>query len=166
MRISLITPALLLAMGAFACGVQRTNTPAPRPRATGMILARDAPRCYAIRASASLYYAPPRIRLETTPVADIVRHMARDSAWELTRLDAQGGAIVEERRQPILYWAAAPPDSIRIIISTGFSGSELIVGAAGGADTLRGRAVEFWDVGPSENNAGPVTLAGVPCVTG
>lgn len=165
MRISLLTPAgLLLALGAAACGGQPANTPPPPTPAAASILARDAPRCYQLRAIRNLYYASPQIRLETTPVSDPLRGFVRDSSWALTRLDAQGAAIVDQRRHPILYWTAASPDSIRIVISTGFTGSTLVVGAGGG-DTLRGRAVAFHDVGPTSNDAGPVTLVRVPCVT-
>lgn len=167
MRSSLLIPAcLLLAFGAAACGGQRANTPPPPPSAAASILARDAPRCHQLRAIRDLYYASPRIRLDTTRAVDPWRGIVRDSAWALTRLDARGAAIVDDWTHPILYWTAASPDSIRIVISTGFSGSTLVVGAASASgDTLRGRAAAFHDVGPTENDAGPVTLVRVPCVT-
>jgi hypothetical protein len=71
--------------------------------------------------------------------------------------------MIDEQRHPILYWTAAPADSMRIVISTGYSGSELVVGAGTG-DTLQGRATEFWDMGPSEDDGGAVTLVRIPCV--
>lgn len=164
MRISIVIPAgLLLAFGAAACLGQRASTPSPPPFAAASILARDAPRCYELRATRSLYYASPRIRLDTATAVDAWRCIVRESSWALTRLNARGRAVVDDWTNPILYWTAASGDSIRIVMSTGFSGSQLTLGAAG-ADTLRGSGTAFGDAGPWRNDAGPVTLVRVPCV--
>lgn len=164
MRISpTVSACLLLVLSAAACGGKRASTPPPPPSAAASILARDAPRCYQLRATRSLYFASPRIRLDTAPADDSWRGIVRESAWALTRLDARGRAVVDDRINPIVYWTAARGDSIHVVMSTGFSGSTLTVGAAG-TDTLRGRGVAFGDAGPTENDAGPVTLVRVPCV--
>ncbi|HYR09447.1 MAG TPA: hypothetical protein VEQ60_16800 [Longimicrobium sp.] len=163
MLLSRIRPAwLLLAMGLAGCAARRTNTPPPPPLHER--LERDAPRCYELNAARNLYFAPRRIRLGAGPVTGDRAVFAGDSARALTRLTPDGRAIVEERR-PILYWKPVSADSIRIVISTGFSGSGLTVGARTSADTLRGRAEEFWDMGPTQNDGGSVTLIRVPCVT-
>jgi hypothetical protein len=151
----------MLILGSAACGAP---PPGPPPVA-GVVLPRDLAGCYALNRTKSLYFAPPRIRLDSTAAVDESRGFTRDSAWALARLNAQGGAIVDERTHPILYWKAASADSIRIMISTGFSGSALTVAARADGDTLHGRGVEFWDMGPTENDAGPVTLVRIPCVT-
>jgi hypothetical protein len=159
MRIFLLCWMLILAPAA--CGAPAAGPPPP---VSGAILPRDLAGCYALTTTKRLYFAPPQLRLDSTAAVDQMRGFVRDSAWALARLDREGRPMVDEQQHPILYWTAAPADSILIVISTGFSGSELVVGAGTG-DTLQGRATEFWDMGPSKNDAGAVTLVRIPCVT-
>lgn len=149
----------MLTFAPAAC----TPPAASPPPSHHAVLPRDLAGCYELHRTKSLYYAPPRLRLDSTAAFYGRSGPVRDSAWQLVRLDTGGRAIVDERRSPILFWKAASADSIRIVISTGYSGSELVVGQGTG-DTLQGRATEFWDMGPSENDGGAVTLVRIPCV--
>lgn len=158
----------LLFAALAACGAP-PHAPAPAARA---VLPGGLAGCYRLNAGrgqpggSHLYYAPPRFRLNADTVSRLVRVFARTRAWTLTRLHADGRPVVEERRQPVLYWAAdTASDSIRIMFHTAHSGSELVVGAPAGADTLRGRAVEHWDVGPPySGDGGPVAIIRIPCI--
>ncbi|HEU4880689.1 MAG TPA: hypothetical protein VFT45_00550 [Longimicrobium sp.] len=159
MRIFLLCWMLILAPAA--CGAPAAGPP---PSGTA-VLPRDLAGCYELHRTKSLYFAPPRLRLDSTAVSDALRGFIRDSAWALARLDAEGRPIIDDRRQPILYWGKHPAsDSVRIMIHTGYSGSELIIAPRPGADTLHGRAMEHWDMGPSHNSAGTVALVRIPCI--
>jgi hypothetical protein len=154
----------LLTLGLAVPARAQTSAPA------GTAAPHHLVGCYAITDSAGrpawrhLYFTTPRIRLDAARLAGPWRSPA-GLAWTLTRLDAAGLPIDEEGRQRPLYWAVdARSDSIRISIHSGYSGTELTVAASAGTDTLRGRAMEHWDVGPSSNNAGRVILLRIPCV--
>ncbi|WP_329683919.1 hypothetical protein [Longimicrobium sp.] len=123
--------------------------------------------CYALYneagqpASRSLYFASDRVRLEA-------REWGRPNTWDATRLGADGGIPEDGRQGRNVYWAvdSLAADTIHVHIHTGFSGSELILGVRPASDTLYGRALEHWDMGPSTNDAGRVTAIRVACVPG
>lgn len=122
--------------------------------------------CYALYdergrpASESLYFAPPKVRLEPTPYP-----VRGDSAWRLAKLDQDGRVDSDPlSRRGTQYWAVdSLTDSIHVVFHTNFSGSELILPRQPDRDTLRGRAVEQWDIGPSINQAGAATAIRYPC---
>lgn len=150
---------LIIGAGAAAC---------TRPAASRVVLPRDLAGCYALYdhrgapASDSLYFAPEQVRLDTAS-----RSRPSDTAlrWSLLPLDAQGRPMHE--RGLFLWEPHSLSDSIHIVTTNGFSGTELIVAPASARrDTLRGRAVENWDMGPSSDDAGAVTAVRIPCVAG
>lgn len=157
--------AALLILGAGAAECARPQ-PSMGPNAA-LVLPRDLAGCYALYGGQGapvthLYFAPPQVRLDTTR-ASWPNDNGRTS--RAARLDARGRPLADDE-MAILYWHPdSLSDTIHVVTSSGFSGTELIV-APGRArrDTLRGRAVEHWDMGPSSNEAGAVMLARVPCV--
>jgi len=159
----------LTALLAFGCA-SPARSPLERAREAAeapLRLPHDVVGCFALYdqsglpASRSLYFASDRIRLDSAA-------WVRPGTWKATRLGADGGMPGDGRRGNSVYWAAdsLAADTIHIMIHTGFSGSELILGVRPApSDTLHGRALEHWDMGPSTNEAGPVTAIRVPCVT-
>jgi hypothetical protein len=170
-RFRSLLPALA-SIGLASCG--EGDSPA-RPT-DHVVLPRDMVGCYAIYdergrpASERLYFAPPKVRLEATPFSHRFHGGAvRDSTWLLTRLDAAGRPLpAHSGREPFLYWAAdSASDNIRIMFSSGLSGSELTFDPRYAAnDTLHGRAQEHWDFGPPfRTNAGRITAIRIPCLS-
>lgn len=160
MRRILCASCLLLSMAAAACA--RT---APRgPAANGGLPERLA-GCYALfdrggrpASDSTLFFAPPYVRLDTTTLGPARGHA---SVWTLTRLDADLRPLPEHA---FLSWAAAGPDSVRVVFHTGFSGTAMKLQARADSDTLRGRATRHRDYGPPhELDGGPVTAVRVPC---
>ncbi|MBB4636888.1 hypothetical protein [Longimicrobium terrae] len=131
-----------------------------------VVLPGDMTGCYSLYdergrpASESLYFAPPKVRLDPTPYP-----VRGDSAWRLAKLDRDGRDDADPRsHRGTQYWAAdSLTDSIHVVFHTNFSGSELILSRRLDGDTLRGRAMEEWDNGPSTNQAGAVTAIRYPC---
>lgn len=161
---------LLLVLLVFGCAGPPQSAPERQATTSDAIprLPDDLVGCYALYeqdglpASRSLYFASDRIRLDSAS-------WARPNTWRATRLGANGRVARDDREGRSVYWAAdsLAADTIRIMIHTGFSGSELILGTRTlGPNTLHGRALEHWDLGPSTNEAGPVTAIRVACVTG
>lgn len=111
----------------------------------------------------ALYQASPAVRLDTTLTA--VLYPGRcEVTRSLTRLNAEGGALPDDRRSSFLAWSIDPAsDSVKVDFSTGYSGALLILSHARLPDTLSGRAEEHWDTGPSVNQAGLVLLVRMPC---
>ena len=60
-----------------------------------------------------------------------------------------------------MYWREVPPDSVEIVVSTGFSGAVLRLSV--GADTLSGTVEEIYDAG--DGATGPAAAIRVPCGT-
>lgn len=162
----------LTALVLFGCGAPAPPTAETRTAETPPQAAPLAPHrlagCYALYdeagkpASRSLYFASDRVRLDTAA-------LARPGTWRATRLRASGGTLPDGEQGRSVYWAAdsLAADTIHVHIHTGFSGSELILGVRPASpDTLHGRALEHWDLGPSTNNAGRATAVRVPCVAG
>jgi hypothetical protein len=159
----------LTALLAFGCA-SPARSPAERAREAADVplrLPHDMVGCYALygeggrRASQTLYFASDRVQLDSAA-------RGRSGTWKATRLRADGGLPADGQGRSV-YWAAdsLAADTIHIMIHTGFSGSELILGVpAAQLDTLHGRALEHWDMGPSTNKAGRVTAIRVPCAAG
>jgi hypothetical protein len=162
MRTVPLRPLLLLALAA--CG----RVPAPSPRAgPGVGLPGDLVGCYELELTRPLYYVPVRLRLNADTIPAEVRLFARDTlpAWTLTRLDAEGRPLHERLPYAGLFWRPhSGPDSVLIVIHTGYGGASLNVHAPARADTLRGRATAHRDVGPPySTDGGRVALVRVPC---
>ncbi|HYW14142.1 MAG TPA: hypothetical protein VE871_19410 [Longimicrobium sp.] len=161
----------LLVLGIAGCGRPDAGG---APSVARVVLPRDMAGCYTVHdrhggpTPDSLYFAPPRVRLHAEPASRQARDRAGGTAWALTKLDAGGRpAESRERDRLLLYWAADTlSDSVRINFNAGLSGSELIVlPRPAPADTIRGRAVEHWDMGPPfTTEAGPVTMIRIACV--
>lgn len=158
-----IWPAALLALG---CAEASRTTDGPKTSTEALRLPRAMVGCYALYdqegtpASRSLYFASDRIRLDSAA-------WARPNTWKAMRLRANGRTPADGRDGRFVYWAAdsLKADTIHIMIHSGFSGSELILGLPPApTDTLYGRALEHWDMGPSTTDGGPVTAVRVPCV--
>ena len=64
-----------------------------------------------------------------------------------------------ERSRRFRYWRPLPPDSVEVVVSTGFSGVRLRLSV--GADTLRGMAYEIYDAGDGATR--PSVALHVPC---
>lgn len=155
---------------AFGCSHPPDSVPkGPAAAASAaLILPADMAGCYALfdkhgrPASKSLYFAPPMVRLDTTA------RPGDPSGWRLTKLGPDGDPVTNESGlRGFQYWTVhTAPDSVQIHFHTGFSGTEMILPARGpAAETLRGRALEHWDMGPSTNDAGQVTAVRVRCVS-
>lgn len=163
-------PCVLVALGAMACG----QSPGTEIADNRVVLPRDLVGCYALfdhhgrPPSDSLPFAPPKVRLDSARHERSLREGSAETRWALARLDEGGRAITEQGRQPVLYWFADPAsDSVRVRLSTGFYGSELVIDPRTRGDTLRGRATEHTDLGPPQHadaDAGPVTMIRIPCV--
>jgi hypothetical protein len=114
-----------------------------------------------------MYYASPRLRLDAAPVDRRNRRFVRDStagAWKLLRLGADG-LPVETHEHDLLYWQLdGESNRLRVMISSGHSGVELMLRASASTDTLRGHATEHWDMGPPfSESGGSVSLTRIPC---
>lgn len=156
-----------IALAALACG-EPHPVPAPAARSGATELPDDVAGCYALfgrhggPASDSLYFAPERVRLDTVPFG-----YRADSTWTAIKLDPGGRRIGDARVQhgSRYRYSDQSRDTISLLFHTGRSGSELFLSITDGRDTLRGRAVEHWDLGPSTTDAGPVTVIRIPCRT-
>ena len=139
------------------------------------ILARRALRsevlgCYALygdngrRVDTTYYNASPVVRLDSTVsphVADRFAGMLR----VLVSLDTLGQP--DEPTSGVLppTWRSdSLTDTIRLSFVNGFSGAEFSFAAPRGSlDTLRGRAAEHRDFGPSTTNRGAARALRIPC---
>jgi hypothetical protein len=65
-----------------------------------------------------------------------------------------------------VWWTDSLVDTVQMVFSNGFSGTRLKLGVAESRralDTLRGRAIEFWDEGPTVTLAGSASAVRVSC---
>lgn len=170
MRSILRAACLALALPIASCGYE-ASVPRPSSR-PNLNLPRDLVGCYALfdrrgrPASDSLYFAPSHVRLDSAALGKAERGNPTGPRWALTKLDANLRPLHGEHGvPPSLYWSAeSNPVRVRMMFHTGFSGSELIFDAPRTRDTLRGRALEYWDFGPPfTTKAGRVTAVRVPC---
>ena len=109
------------------------------------------PGCYALfdhadrPASSSLYGAPDRVRLEIGGRASKLTSRATSDEME------QAGWRVDART-----------DTVHVVFRR-FSGTEFLFALRPRGDTLFGRAVEHWDLGPRSEDAGPAWAVRIPC---
>lgn len=161
MRTSLRWAVLLIALGACAPG-------RPGELEAAAVLPGDLTGCHQLHQTSGTYFASRLVRLNPDTVPRSIRWFVRDStspAWTITRLDAEGRPM-RGRSGAVLFWQRdSDSDSIRIMMHTGLSGTELMLGPPVSTDTLRGRAIEFWDVGPPFSSpARPVSFVRVSCL--
>jgi hypothetical protein len=118
-------------------------------------LRTEAVGCWALfdqtgqSAQGRLYWAPAVARLLET------REEAGSGEFHLVRLDSAGRNMRTERERGFTYWSAdSLTDSIRIGVSSGFSGTQFVFAlpvAERARDTVRGRAYEHWDYKANTN---------------
>jgi len=146
-----------------ACGGEAAREPSRAGRSEPATVRERMAGCYDLLdrngklAARSLWGAASRIRLEMT---DERRPRERNGIvwrWQLSRL-----AIGREPGGPAeAGWAADPrSDSVRVMLSDGFSGTELVLPSHG--DTLVGRATGHWDF-TSDSDEGRVTAVRIAC---
>jgi hypothetical protein len=85
------------------------------------------------------------MRLETVPRNR--EDTGTPRSWAVTRLDTTRNPMSDPGgRSSFPFWAPDTlSDSVRVMLHTGFSGTEMILGPPpAGADTLRGRAIGHW----------------------
>jgi hypothetical protein len=115
--------------------------------------------CYALfdragrPAAGHLAWAPSLTRLDTAP---------GQRAWKLdTAMRAEPPAAAETETR---YWAVdSLADTIRITFHNGFTGTKFVLGFRTGGDTLRGRAIEYGDAGPTDRDVGTASAIRIPC---
>lgn len=161
MRISLCWAVLFIAWSA--CGREQSARLSAELELPG-----DLVGCYELHRAKDLYYASPRVRLNGDTLTWWNRRFAEDStadAWTLVRLDADGRPM-EEHDHQVLYWQREGTSGrLRVVLSSGHSGTELSLGTSASTDTIRGHATEHWDFGPPfTNRGGPVSLIRIPCL--
>ena len=96
-------------------------------------------------------------------MAESLRGMWRS----LVPLDTLGAPSRTTRGLMAPNWSAdSLSDTIRVSFVNGFSGAVFVLAAPPGhVDTLRGRALEFWDYGPSETRRGGAHAIRMQCPT-
>ena len=165
--------AILFALAIGACSADRGDAAPGSPMGDRVraALPGGLAGCYALfdhrglPASDSLYYSPPKARLETADHA--FRRPHKLPAWSLLRLDSAGQPMAElDYELEYFFWGpTGSPDSVRVHFSNGFSGTEMEFAIPlTHPDTLHGRAIVFWDFAPFETDQGSVTAVRIPCV--
>jgi hypothetical protein len=95
------------------------------------------------------YNASPIVRLDSTELEGVVDRLK--GIWRtVVPLDTLGQPSRTTRGMFPPTWSAdSLTDTVRISFVNGFSGAEFVLSIPLGVrDTLRGRALEHWDVGP------------------
>ncbi|MBB4634724.1 hypothetical protein [Longimicrobium terrae] len=86
----------------------------------------------------------------------------------LIRLDSAGrpmGGNVHHDHE-VMYWRFDGDSArVRVMLSSGHSGTELLLRVPSSPDTLKGSATEHWDFGTPFTNGGSVSLVRVPCLS-
>ena len=173
MRLTRRYSAVLLA-GLGLSGAWSVGSAQGRPLAR-KTLRPDLIGCWAFydnrgdRADRSLYWAPAFARLDTS-VVRLDRGAAPAvlrAAYKLDSLRRAAEVVGRMERLGLSFWTAdSLADTVRVSFSSGFSGTEFVLAVPRGhrADTIRGRAVEFWDFGPPFiTPAGAAYAVRVPC---
>jgi hypothetical protein len=168
MTMRILWCGMLLCVVLAACGRPPASAPAPVAAA---ILPRDMAGCYALNDSAgqpiswSLTFVPPMVRLYPSSATSQLALVAGNSAWAMLRLDSAGYPLDGVGSQPMVYWTAHPAaDSVRLLMSTGYIGAELIIPAQARGDTLRGRMLRHWGAAPPAD-AGTVAVVRTRCLS-
>jgi hypothetical protein len=176
----------LVALLAYPAGPSAAQNPAPSKRsALGLGLSKPVLRrnglvssvlgCWALYDSAgapaakNLYWAASLARLDRDTLEGPYSGIP-GAARVAVKLESTGqpffASNVDRRHQTISWTADSLADTIRVMFSSGFSGTSFVFGIPKGdvrTDTLRGRAIEFFDVGPSESDAGRAHAIRVEC---
>ena len=150
---------------APAAGVELTGAPA-------QLSWQDLLGCWALydsagrRAEASLYWAPPVVQLDSSLPED-PRYRTRQGERQAHKLDSLHRRIETSRRfGGSVWWTDSLVDTVQMVFSNGFSGTRLKLGvpeSRRALDTLHGRAIEFWDEGPTMTLAGSASAVRVSC---
>lgn len=166
---SVAAAILILTLAAQGCAAERDRALKHEAAALphGMLGCYELFIRGGLPAPDSLYFTSPKVRLDSaaSPAERLPEH---PRAWSLVRLDANGREMDHGRRSFPTFWSPdSLSDSVHLIISSGYSGTELILPLPAGSDTLHGRAVEHGDAGPPfSRDAGAVTAVRIPCVAG
>lgn len=168
LRIGLTMLAVVVASLVSIAGISwwrsRPQEEPPQRRA----LRAEVLGCYALfgengRIDTTYYNASPLVRLDS----GAPRQANDSSPWHprsLTALDSLGAPSRTTRGMWAPDWSAdSLTDTVRISFSNGFSGAVFVLSAPPGSDTLRGRAYESWDVGPSITRRGAAHAVRVRC---
>ena len=154
---------------AIVCMACSTGDSQEKPRDA---LRAELVGCYAIYTRAgklldsTFYNSSPLVRLDSTPLGITAHDTVPGIIRAMARLDQSGRPL--DQTPPTRFsfrswYADSLSDSIRISFSNGFSGAEAILAAPGRVDTLWGRIVENWDVGPTTNSRGRIYAVRVRC---
>ena len=162
-----------LTLAALGCARPRPTTSQPGTVATSASWT-ELVGCWALYGSAgrsaqtSLYWSPSFTQLDSSPPADIRLRQVR-GLRQAHKLDSLRRRIETSRRLGGSFWSTdSLVDTVQIWFSNGFSGTRLKLGVPKGRhapDTLRGRAIEFWDEGPTMTLAGSASAVRVSCET-
>lgn len=151
-RVDRVIVALLI-----VCSAPREATSQPPLSRAG--LRNEAVGCWVLldstlqSAASTLYWAPAITYLSPRPDSSRWANQGRPFR-AASRLDESGrdlNALDDPRRRGLNAWSAdSLSDSIRVIFTSGFSGTWFTFSIPSGttADTLRGFAVERWDYKP------------------
>ena len=161
-------------LALLACAGERTASPTwnePLPRDG---LRREALGCFFLlmadgrRASDTLYDVPIGVRLDSSAFPTTTSYTSPGVVRALQALDSAGRIVDTLNREitTLRFWSAdSLTDSIRLELQVDMSGvtMALAVPKAQPVDTLHGRAMAFWDLGPSNEEAGIVMAVRTPC---
>ena len=139
-------------------------------RVAAQVSWKDLLGCWALydsagrRAEASLYWAPPFVQLDSSLPRN-PRH--RGPGRQAHKLDSLHRRIETSRSlEGSIWWTDSLVDTVQMVFSNGFSGTRFKLGVPKRRrvpDTLRGRAIEFWDEGPTMTLAGSASAVRVSC---
>ena len=170
----LATVTLALATLSFArCG---------RPRVPATDASRTAQQtswaalvgCWALydsaghRANETLYWAPFVAHLDSSaPVGARALRPGDRPAYKLDSLGRRDTTRLTSAGRLLSTWSTdSGVDTVRIAFNSGYSGTIFFLGVPKTvkSDTLRGRALEFWDFGPPFTTpGGRASAVRVPC---
>ncbi len=161
-----LTHSTLVGLVCVACTAGETQE---KPRDG---LRAELVGCYALYTpggkllDSTFYNASPLVRLDSSPLGITARDTVPGIFRRMVRLDRSGHPVdrMDSTSFSFRSWYAdSLSDSIRASFSDGFSGAEVILAAPGRVDTLWGRIVENWDMGPTTNDRGRVYAVRVRC---
>ena len=163
---SLILFSVLVAACASSEGSRRRVVPRNALRA-GYLGCYELLTQTGTRVDSTFYNASPLVRLDSSGIHSTITDTLPGILRSLVRLDTGGRALDPAILQlQSFHWAAdSLTDSIWLSFFDGLSGTVVILAApALVTDTLWGRLMERWDVGPSVFDRGSVHAIRVRCV--